>query len=420
MPADDTFEDDLLYAISRTGDAFQAPQAPLLAGGLQRGRRRWRRRSAVAIAGGATALALIGTGGVYLAGLGGPAAPAAPAGSGASGRGDASTGPTVTPSAAASAPVAPVTPVSGDEMVALLKALLPKGGTSVLDSRGTDGKPSGAAGADVVFDDGRGQAQIGVSVQRRSPEQLRREDDKCPDQKFVPYDGCTSSTLPDGSTLTVLQGYEYPDRRADTKDWTATLVRPDGGVVSVNEWNAPAEKGRPVSRPNPPLTVAQLTALVTDRSWDKVVAGIVVTAEPPTPVLVKEYTAEEILSITAGLLPAGLTETETDGQDGYANFVVNDGRGKSMVELNVQDWSGQHGLDQHFAGVQPLPDGTRVVTQHQGGMWTVDTLRKDGLRVVISAYNREGPNKPATRSTPALTDAQLQAVATSALWQLKK
>lgn len=50
-------------------------------------------------------------------------------------------------------------------------------------------------------------------------------------------------------------------------------------------------------------------------------------------------------------------------------------------------------------------------------MWTVDTIRKDGFRVVISAFNSGAQNTAATRATPALTMTQLKAIATSGKWQ---
>ncbi|MFC9330525.1 hypothetical protein [Kitasatospora sp. NPDC057015] len=431
MSADDKFEDDLLFAISRTGDAFQADQTPLLAGGLQRGRRRWRRRSAAAVAGGATALALVATGGVYLAGLGGPqgnAVTVAPAG--VTG-GSTPSAPTATPSAGAPTTAA----VSGDEMAALLKGLLPPGTSTVASSRGSEGKenePPAAPAVSLVFDDGHGKAAIGLVVQRYAPgDASLLEQAQCPDPKFrVADSSCTTTTLGDGSTLTVLQGYEYPDRRVDTRAWSATLAGKDGRLVQLQEWNSPQEKGAPISRPAPPLSPEQLRAVVTDRSWDRVVAALTAPKPRQSQDTGKEYSAQEILAIAAKLLPAGLTETETDGQPGYANFVLNDGRGKSMVEINVQDWSPKPGKDKqddgmasHFAAGRTLPDGTKVVVQKFAGnpaRWTVDALRPDGLRVVIGAYNSGGPRQPAVRTAPVLNDAQLEAVVTSPLWQLRK
>ncbi|MFE6869462.1 hypothetical protein ACFVFS_23270 [Kitasatospora sp. NPDC057692] len=424
MSGPDNFEDDLLYALTRTGEGFR-PGGPseLAAGGLARGRRRWRRRSATAVVGGAAALALVGTGTVYLAG-GAPAGTTVTAAAG-SGTGSGSAAPTA--AAAPSTPAAQAAPVSADEVLATFKALLPKGEVTAASGRGTDpdGKPAAFAmpGAVLVLDDGKGKAQLGLSIARLGEGDPRRTENECPDKKYVPYDACTTTTLPDGGTLTVFQGYEYPDRRADTKRWYAKLTGKDGRLIELNEWNSPAEKGQPVSRPAPPLTPEQLTAVVTDKSWDRVVAAV----PQPGPVTpretAKEYSREEILAIVAKLLPAGLTETETGGQPGFANFVVNDGKGKSLVEINVQDWRGPNKDTSLYGSAEKRADGTKVVVRKSTGkpvMWTVDTLHPDGLRVVISAFNSGTQNSPATRTAPALTVEQLTAIALSPEWKLRK
>ena len=41
-------------------------------------------------------------------------------------------------------------------------------------------------------------------------------------------------------------------------------------------------------------------------------------------------------------------------------------------------------------------------------MWTVDTIRTDGTRVVVSAFNSGAQNTAATRDAPALTMEQLR------------
>jgi hypothetical protein len=49
-------------------------------------------------------------------------------------------------------------------------------------------------------------------------------------------------------------------------------------------------------------------------------------------------------------------------------------------------------------------------------MWTVDTIRGDGRRVVISELNSGAPHDAATRGTPALSVEQLRAIALSPRW----
>lgn len=49
-------------------------------------------------------------------------------------------------------------------------------------------------------------------------------------------------------------------------------------------------------------------------------------------------------------------------------------------------------------------------------MWTVDTLRTDGFRVVVSAFNAGTQRAAPTRPTPALTREQLREIALSPKW----
>jgi hypothetical protein len=49
-------------------------------------------------------------------------------------------------------------------------------------------------------------------------------------------------------------------------------------------------------------------------------------------------------------------------------------------------------------------------------LWSVDTVRPDGLRVVVSELNAAGYQQPISRKTPVLSVAQLTAIATSGTW----
>ncbi len=131
-----------------------------------------------------------------------------------------------------------------------------------------------------------------------------------------------------------------------------------------------------------------------------------------------------IADTLAGLLPEGLKVITEGGQDsGYAYLVVNDGKGASLVQINVQPGMGDLARE-IFGGAETLPNGTLITAGEQPGekggegvvMWTVDTLRPDGLRVVISAFNAPAQHEAATRDTPALTLAQLREIALSTRW----
>ncbi|MFI8460307.1 hypothetical protein [Kitasatospora sp. NPDC085464] len=411
MSEPDKFEDDLLYAITRTGEGFRAEQGGLVAGGYQRGRRRWRRRSTAALVGGAAALALVGTGAVYL--VGHPAKDA----------GTVAASPVRTFTAGSGTPVAtpttaqPSAPnvVTGDEVLATLRALLPKGETTQGKGRGTDDEQTKGtfAAADVVFDDGRGKSLIQIGIQKHRPGQ--GQPNSCPaDLKLAQLDSCTGTTLPDGSRLQLLQGYEYPDKRATTKEWHALLTGPDGREISLSEWNAAAEKGAPDSRPEPPLTLDQLKAIVTDKSWDRVVAsvgfdGVDVTALDPG------LSLEEREATLTRLLPPGVTVTGRSGSPLAATFQLAQGQTTGSVVLRVENRA-KSADEQAYKDALTLPDGNKVLTR--GGPdgadkmpLTVNALHPNGIAVTAA----QGPS-----GKPLLTEEQLRAIALSPAWKAGK
>jgi hypothetical protein len=279
-----------------------------------------------------------------------------------------------------------------------------------------------------VYDDGKGAAAVAVSLDRVEPGgEEARELTRCPDETFVPHDSCTSRRLPDGSLLMLLQGYEYPDRRVDTKWWNAELVTPEGGHVSVSEWNAPAQKDAEISREEPPLSPERLKEIATAPVWREVVDAIprrpAPTATPSDP---WRTPGQAVGKTLAELLPEGVKVVSRGGQESeFAYVVVDDGKGASLVQINVQ-----HGMsdvaDELYGSGETLPDGTRVATRQGPGddrvpgvlMWTVDTLRPgdDGFRVVISAFNNGAAHAAPTRDEPALTMEQLRKIALSPEW----
>ncbi|MEV3856867.1 hypothetical protein AB0J38_21365 [Streptomyces sp. NPDC050095] len=420
------FEDGLGVALRRTGEGFTAEGGPLVDVGVQRGRRRLRRRRAGAVTGSVAALAIVGLGASYAAGafgsdaktLSGVAAkPSAsqsktPGEKGKPGKkGAHGTGPQL----------------SKEKVIAVLEGLLPKGTVSEADGRGTADQlgPS----ARLVFDDGHGKSAIGVSVGAVDPDGSAASDQlKCPDKRFVPYDSCTMDRQPDGSALLLMRGYEYPDKRVDTKLWHAFLMTPEGYTVDASEWNAAAEKDAPISRPEPALSIAQLKTLVTSDKWRPVMEAIGEAAPEPLAQPPAQGTdAESIQKKLTALLPGRVHVTAKGGQDaGYAYLVVDDGKGETLVQINVQSGMGDVRKDLFGHGAQKLPDGTLVVTRQgpgddKGGagivMWTADTLREDGFRVVVSAFNSGSQSTDATRSQPALTMDELKKIALSQTWQ---
>jgi len=419
---DDQFEDRLGAALRSAGGTFDADRTALVAGGETRGRRlRTRRRTAVVS--GAAAIALVGVGGALVTPWGGDGTGQRAVGAGGTtvGPGDAS------PSAgAATAPV----PVSGAQLLNTLKELLPSGKLSEQKSRGTASKKGPYAYA--VFDDGKGAAALSLSLHRIVPGSGQaRQATECPDKAFVPYDDCVTSPLPGGALLRIVKGYEYPDRRVDTKLWTADLVTAAGAYVSVMEWNAAAEKDAPVSRPEPPLNSAQLKTLVADPAWLRAVNAIPASATVETPPVAsapEEVESDDIVTALTGLLPRGLSVVGKSKPDtGFGYVVVDDGKGKSFVQINVQPNSQdlEKELFGEGSGAVTRPDGIKVVVRQGPGddkgkglvMRTADALWPDGLRVVVSAFNSASQITGPTRANPALTLDQLKTIATDSRWQ---
>ncbi|MEU0369056.1 hypothetical protein ABZ070_02120 [Streptomyces sp. NPDC006283] len=401
-----------------TGDTFRpSDRSGLVDGGLARGRRRLARRRAVAVTGSVLALAAVAVTGASMTGV-----------SGSDGGGTDDKAPSVAARPTAPESLGPEGEVTARKMIDTLKQLLPEGEVGQEEGRGIHDGPKGLRSpyASVVFDDGKGAAAVSIGLNAVDPDgRAADEAVSCPSQALVQHDSCTSEKLADGSTYMLFQGYEYPDRREETKSWRATLITPAGVMVEANEWNAPAQKGAQVSRPNPPLTAGQLKTLVTAEAWSAVGAALgeapkeKPVADPPSGARVDE--------ILASLLPKGLKIVEKQGDAGYGFVVADDGKGGSMLGVNAQ--SGMQDIAQEvFTGdVTTLQDGTLVMVKKEndpdqkGGAgvvgWTVDTLRPDGFRVVMTALNAPGYGQDAGRSEPVLTIEQMKAVVLDAKWR---
>ncbi|MGX9883809.1 hypothetical protein [Streptomyces sp. NPDC002276] len=404
----DPFETRLAAGLRDAGDAFETDRAALVTAGALKGRRRLLRRRNAAVMSGAAGIALVGVGTAVLLPSGSPDTQGSPAA-------DATR---------ASASAAPA-PVSGQALFLTLGRLMGSGWYAKVEARGTDEGP--APYVHAVYDDGKGKSAIELSLGRVEPgSDDARQATTCPAKVFTHYDACDTNRLADGSTVMVLQGYEYPDRRVDTKLWSAELVTPQGQHVSVSEWNAAAEKDSPITRPQPPLSPARLTKFVASKEWRQAIDAMpeqtpTATAEPSDTAL-----GTPIAPTLKSLLPKGFTVSESSGDDAdFGYLVVDDGKGKSLVQVNVQaDMSDVEG-ELFGSDAEVLSDGTKVAT-HQGPgekggsgvvMWTVDTIRTDGTRVVISAFNSGAQDTPSTRETPALTMKQLRAIALSSKWR---
>ncbi|MEV0276802.1 hypothetical protein AB0I22_10540 [Streptomyces sp. NPDC050610] len=396
------FEGELGDALRRTGDDFTADTRALTNGGLARGRALKRRRTA-AVVGGAAALAAVVAGGAVLTGAIGTGPEKRPV-----------AGPGPHRGASGKAVGGPGGTVTDEGMVDLLKEALPKGKTSGGQGRGFGPKDADkSAYAQVVYDDGKGAAAVDVVIGSQG-------DYRCPDPTQVPDTQCTRTELGAGSALVSSKGYEYPDQHGGIKMWQVTFVTKEGRYVTASEWNAPAEKGEPITRENPPLDMERMADLVRDARWAPVLAAVP-RARPVT-----GPGAMDVKAIFRRLLPKGPAYGEVAADGEYAHVTADDGKGKSLVQINVQP----NMLDAEkdlFRDVEvtALPDGTKFAVRkapgEKGGagvvMWTVDTVRMDGLRVVVSAFNSGSQASAATRTDPALTIAQLKSIALAEDWR---
>lgn len=415
-PQYDGFEEELGAVLRRTGDGFAVDdRRELVAGGLKRGRRRLVRRR-LAVTGGALALAAVGIGAVYGGSLLSPVG-------GSEQVSVAGPKPTTDPAGPeAGEPVMPQIPV--EELAAVLKAHTPAG-TWEIDNLGGTGQS--VAG---VYDDGQGKAGVTVGLFRAGDTTESGEGQvTCPSQADVPHDDCTSERLPDGARLMVFQGYEYPDRREETKQWRAVLLTKDGFLIDASAYNAASEKGAEISRENPPFSPAQMKALVTADAWNPLLKQLLTEPEmkkrgdaqlPPAP------SAPALRTTLRSLLPEGLTAADMDAPYGHAYLVVDDAEGRGLVTVSVQPSAEQlRGVLFGGADVTTLPDGRKVRTIKQPGekggagvvRWTVDTITPEGFRVSVSAYNAKGQHEEATRAEPVLTTDQLRTIALSPLWK---
>ncbi|MEU7023393.1 hypothetical protein ABZ990_22410 [Streptomyces sp. NPDC046203] len=419
------FEEELSEALRRAGEGFEADdRRGLAAGGLVRGRRQLLRRRAATM-GGVLALAAVSVGGVYggsLLGAGHERVSAAGTGGSARGGGSVDGATSVAGEPAG-------TPVTGADVAAVLQANTPAGKWTFDDLHGSD-----ATFATGVYDDGKGKAGVSVGLRRVETAgrgEAGRDLVTCPDRVVTPYDDCTEKALPGGSRLMIFQGYEYPDKRVLTKNWRAVLLTKDGFVIDASEYNAPTEKDSAISRENPPFDPTQLRALVTADGWHPLLEKLKQpgkndgkpTADPSAPVH-EELDTTRVTAMLRSLLPHGHGLKVVGQGSGY--LIVDDGAGRSFVQVNVQEDMGSV-RDDLFSGdgVTTEPDGTLVKVTKQAGekgvegsvWWMADTMTKDGFRVVVSAFNAGSQLEAPTRPEPALTTAQLKGIATNLKWR---
>ncbi|MFJ9930932.1 hypothetical protein ACIRU5_33505 [Streptomyces misionensis] len=151
--------------------------------------------------------------------------------------------------------------------------------------------------------------------------------------------------------------------------------------------------------------------------------GSATASTTPKPTFTGTLPAARALATLTDLLPAGLTTSTPPGGERSGQLWVDDGHGKSLLEVHVSRQTSTAALRGHvFAGTTPSADGTLIKTTQSPpgpgpGHQTVNVLHPDGLHVTIMEWQAPNQNTPSTRTTPILTTTQLRAVATSSRWR---
>ncbi|RAY11046.1 hypothetical protein DPM19_32605 [Actinomadura craniellae] len=345
------------------------------------------------------------------------------------------------------APPSPA-PVSAQELTRTLTGLLPRGGQiKVTEAKGTEhaDKPRNAM-VSVRYDDGAGPSRITLSLYRLPPSNSRG-DASCPPKFTQPYDRCSATPRADGSVLLVNQGYTRPQTNTGEKFWYAVLTHKDGRQVRLDQFNSAEEKSAAgPTRPEPVLTPAQMSAVVTSPQWNRALAAI------PFPPPAREQPGPKkpegargapfvampdgkIVSLLTGLLPRNVRVVD---HDNGGEMLLADRRGTSLLSISVQNGMYQsvigitcdqrrlHGPGERTCGRSSGPNGA-VVHLEEGPLEiddrgaterVVDVLYPDGRRVAIRVSNGKTlKSGPRTRPEPILALDQLLTIATAPVWR---
>ncbi|MEV8637868.1 hypothetical protein AB0395_40090 [Streptosporangium sp. NPDC051023] len=314
-------------------------------------------------------------------------------------------------------------PVSAQQMVHLLQTLLPQGKPSAQQGQGQglSDQPVFPPSAQLVLDEGGNTATVKVSL-TRWPVPVPAQYSQCPDTAYHPYSHCTQTLLPAGAELVLDRSPRNENHPNGAELLSALLTYKDGKQVFVSETGSSSDN----KTVGLPLTLKQLATIATSAVWQPILAKMPAPPAGARTGSVARLSGRQISHIIGRLLPTGLRAAGEGGSDGFGHLTVDDGHGASLIAVNVQQWKpGDPAMTKLFHNAGTLPDGTRINTQQgpapRGGAgtieWTVDTLRRDGLRVVISAVNAGAYRLPASRGEPALTLDQLKQIALDPAWQ---
>ncbi|RAG86148.1 hypothetical protein DN069_08195 [Streptacidiphilus pinicola] len=326
--------------------------------------------------------------------------------------------------------------VTGRQMVALLTHVLPARG-KVSDGTGRGVKDKGLPspygdglfepGAWVRYDDGHGPAGIWVDVTRWNRPDPRQEPFTCKTSEPTGSNRhCTVVHLAGGAVVSLTrQDFANPQGGWE-RIWTATYARRDGGRVVLQESNSVYDK-QLATRVNPPLTLAQLQAAVTNPVWARVIDDIPAAGAQPSN-LNTPFGPDGIGAIFYRLIPSGFTIMGAQGSMFPApgnTVVLSDAHGRGSVYNTVMASSSTAFLSTQFHKQYPtaaaLPGGgwlgvKRVAGRHAGTEQFWVSVYRGHSVVTVVALNSVGPDGTRTRPAPVLSIAQLTAIAESPAW----
>ncbi|QLJ05768.1 hypothetical protein HZZ00_35275 [Streptomyces sp. NEAU-sy36] len=151
--------------------------------------------------------------------------------------------------------------------------------------------------------------------------------------------------------------------------------------------------------------------------------GSATASATPEPTFTGTLPPARALATLTALLPTGLSHSGPPGGERSGQLWVDDGHGKSLLEVHVSRQTSTAAVRGHvFAGTTPSADGTLIKTTQSPpgpgpGHQTVNVLHPDGLYVTITEWQAPSQNALSTRTTPILTTTRLRAIATSPQWR---
>ncbi|MEW1569579.1 hypothetical protein AB0454_42435 [Streptomyces sp. NPDC093509] len=308
--------------------------------------------------------------------------------------------------------------VTTQQMLQQLEKMLPAGKTTPKKVTSKEDPTLLATG--LIFSTQGKSASVSVAIRNSKHVGNGRE---CPDSAYYPHDNCSKKRLPDGEMLTTIQGPQDQGEPSGLQFSTISIEYGSGEVVLVSQVGKKAEKNDSAQDESLPVSQNQLSSVATSSAW-KTMASTLKTSAPANREESSFPTAKEITKTLTSLVPGKVDISDPGGSEGFGHVVIDDGLGPCLIAVNVQRWGpGKSAVRDLFKGSQKI-HGTQVKstkTRPIGNganafQWTYDTLRSDGLRVVIAEVNSRAYYLGADRVNPILDYGQLKKIALAEAW----